>query len=155
MKLRLLGATAVFVNGGIPLIALGVRSLAENRAFSVRAMSVNGRVVGFERWEPSGGADIDEHLHYAVVRYRTAEGREIRFRGPSKDGLPRLRQGDVVRVLYDPSSPETARVDSFMGLWFSATMLCGIGAGAILVPLLTWRQARKWAKGQAETLGGN
>jgi hypothetical protein len=58
-----------------------------------------------------------------MVVYTTENGKEITFRGPSRDGLVKLNKGDTVRVLYYPDDPENARVDSFMGLWFAAAML--------------------------------
>jgi hypothetical protein len=126
----------------------------ENRAFADRATAADGKVIGFETWESGTGFDERENIHYAVVVYETADGREVRFRGPSKDGLVKLKQGDAVRVLYYPDDPKGARVDSFMGLWFGATMLIAVGAGAFIVPLLTMWQAWKWAKRQEDPRKG-
>lgn len=148
-QLAVFGAVAVlFCAGGVISIVFGIRMYRENRAFADRATAADGKVVGFETWESGTGSDERENIHYAVVVYKTADGREVRFRGPSKDGLVKLKQGDAVRVLYYPANPQAARVDSFMGLWFAATMLIAVGAGAVVVPLLTMRQAWKWAERQ-------
>jgi hypothetical protein len=85
-----------------------------------------------------------------MVLFTLEDGREIRFEGPSKDSLVKLREGDEVQVFYDPADPTIAKVDSFMGLWFAATMLAGLGAAAILIPLLTLWQAWKWCERQDE-----
>ena len=153
-QLRVLGAIVIlFGAAGVAACVFGARMYIENREFVASAAAAPGRVAGFEKWESGTGADERENITYAVVLYTTAAGQDIRFRGPSKDGLVKLRQGDAVRVLYDPAAPEAARVDSFMGLWFGATMLCCVGAGAILIPLLTLWQAWKWAKRQADGMG--
>ncbi len=133
--------------GGVVLIALGAQQYNKSQAFKSKAEVAPGRVVGFETYD-APGADLSNDIHYALVLFTLKDGREIRFRGPSKDGLVKLRKGDEVVVLYDPSDPTIARVDNFMGLWFGATMLCGFGAAAILIPLLTLWQAWKWCERQ-------
>jgi len=142
---------AAFCVGGVVLLVLGFRSYGDSRAFAAGASAAEGDVVGFETWESGTGFDERDNIHYAVVVYRAAEGREVRFRGPSRDGLVRLARGDKVRVLYHPNDPENARVDSFMGLWFAATMLWIVGGGAVVIPPLTLWQAWKWAKRQGGT----
>ncbi len=133
--------------GGVVLIALGTREYNKSQAFKASAESAPGRVFGFEIYDAPGG-DISDDIHYAMVVFALEDGREIRFRGPSKDGLVKLHKGDEVVVLYDPADPTVAKVDNFMGLWFAATMLSGFGVAAILVPLLTLWQAWKWCKRQ-------
>lgn len=133
--------------GGVVLIALGVQEYDKSQTFKAKAMSTSGRVFGFEIYDAPGG-DISDDIHYAMVVFALEDGREIRFRGPSKDGLVKLHKGDKVTVLYDPADPTIAKVDNFMGLWFGATMLSGFGAAAILIPLLTLWQAWKWCKRQ-------
>jgi hypothetical protein len=138
----------LFCAGGIVCILFGIGMYIENRAFADRAIPTEGKVAGFEKWESGTGFDRQENLYYATILYKAADGREVRFRGPSRDGLVKLKRGDSVRVLYDSANPEAARVDSFMGLWFGATMLCGLGVGAILIPLLTLWHSWKWVKRQ-------
>jgi hypothetical protein len=141
---------ALFCVGGAALAWWGWARYAATRAFVAKAAAAEGEVVGFETYDPPGGTSVRDRIHYALVRYETAGGREVRFRGPSRDGPVRLRQGQTVRVLYDPDDPTEARVDSFMGLWFAPTLLWMLGGGAILIPLLTLWQAWKWAKRQEE-----
>jgi hypothetical protein len=125
----------------------GIRMYDENRAFAARAKSAEGTVIDFER-QHTPGDDSREDTTYAIVRFATDDGRQITFRGPSVDGLAKLRQNDTVRVLYEPADPTVAKVDSYMGLWFGPTMLGGMGAGAILIPLLTLWQVWKWCEQQ-------
>jgi hypothetical protein len=137
----------LFCAGGAVLVALGFRSYWESRAFVTGARRARGKVVGFEKYDAPGVSPRDD-IHYAIVAYTTDEGREVRFRGPSRDGLIRLKTGDEPNVLYDADDPENARVDSFMGLWFAATILWAVGGGAVAIPLLTMWQAWKWVKAQ-------
>ena len=147
-QLLIFGVVTLLVSvGGVVLVLLGFGRYVDSRAFVAMATPAPGKVVGFETYDAPGGDSRDD-IHYAMVVYKTRGGREIKFRGPSRDGLVRLKRGDDVRVLYDPSDPKKARVDSFMGLWFAATMLWLIGGGALIIPPLTMWQAWKWAKRQ-------
>jgi len=134
----------IFCLAGVGLILLGVQKYRGSRAFQAEASTATGTVIGFEHWD-APGSDPQDDIVYAVVRFSTETCQEIRFRGPSQAGLEHYHRGDGVRVLYHPDRPEEARIDSFMGLWFAATMLITLGVAAIFVPLLTLRQAWKWA----------
>ena len=149
-QLIIAGALALlFCIGGVALVTLGFFKYAESRAFVTGAKEARGEVIEFETYDAPGISTWDD-IHYAMIAYRTEDGRDIRFKGPSKDGLVRLNQGDVVHVLYDPNAPQSARVDSFMGLWFATTMLWAVGGGAITIPLLTLWEAWKWVRRQEE-----
>ena len=139
--------TVLFCAVGVALIIWGFSKYIDSRDFSSGAQSARGKVVDFETYDAPGNNPRDD-IHYAMVRYKTTDGQDVLFRGPSRDGLVRLNQGDEVSVLYHPGAPEDARVDSFMGLWFAATILWGVGGGAILIPLFTMWQAWKWVKEQ-------
>lgn len=141
------GLTMLFCAGGLALIGWGFSKYIDSRDFVSGAQPAEGKVVGFETYDAPGISPRDD-IHYAMVRYETADGRDVLFRGPSRDSLVRLNQGDEVSVLYYPSAPEDARVDSFMGLWFAATILWVVGGGAIVIPLLTMWQSWKWVKQQ-------
>ncbi len=148
-EMAIAGSLAMlFCIAGTGLTVLGFHNHAEVREFVAGAESAEGRVVGFEESESGGGFNDRENILYAVVCFDTGDGREVRFRGPSQDGLEKYDAGDEVQVLYHPTDPEGARIDSFMGLWFGATMLWVVGGGAILIPLWTMWEGWKWVKRQ-------
>lgn len=143
----LLALALVFAAVGAVMIFFGFRKFNDSRGFKATASSAEGTVTGFEMYD-APGIDPREDIHYAMVRFTPEGGEAVEFRGPSRDGPVRLDEGDTVDVLYDPEDPTDARVDSFMGLWFAATMLWVVGGGAVLAPLLTFWQAWKWAERQ-------
>lgn len=63
-----------------------------------------------------------------VVVFRTAEGREVRFRSEVRSSPPSHSVGETVEVLYRPEQPAKAEINSFMSLWFVTMVLGGIGA---------------------------
>ena len=130
------------------LIILGYQKYTDSREFAAGAETAEGKVTGFEVYDDPVSLSDRDNIYYAVVTYTPQDGQEVTFRGPSRDGLVKLKKGDTVRVLYYTDDPENARVDSFMGLWFASVMLMGFGAGAILIPLLTLHQCWKWVRKQ-------
>src|SRR4029077_10521107 len=56
-----------------------------------------------------------------VVRFTTAEGREIEFFGRGGSGTS-YQEGDVVTVTYDPARPINAHIVSFIDLWLPAAV---------------------------------
>jgi hypothetical protein len=69
-----------------------------------------------------------------VVRFTTAEGREIEFFGRGGSGTS-YREGDVVTVAYDPEKPIDAHIVSFVDLWLPAVVAWGV---AILFGGCVW-----------------
>jgi hypothetical protein len=80
-----------------------------------------------------------ERVSYApVVRFTTADGREIEFhgRGGSDRGFV---QGHRVTVVYDPANPIRASIVSFVDLWLPAAAAFGV---AILFGGSAWLSRR-------------
>ncbi|PCJ58429.1 MAG: hypothetical protein COA79_12980 [Planctomycetota bacterium] len=146
--LLIMGLFAVLFNlGGIALTIWGFMFYGESSKFVAGATSTKGKVIGFEKFD-GPGTSMSEDIHYAIVLYKSHDNQEIRFRGPSKHGLVKLKHGQEVKVLYHKNKPKDARVDSFMGLWFIPTMLWLVGGGAILVPSFTMYRAWKSIRNQ-------
>jgi hypothetical protein len=135
----------LFVAGGGVLIGLGVLTHQENEAFRASAWAADGVVTSFYYEEDPAG-DPAGGTYFAVVSFELEGGEEIQFRGPAREGIIDMRLGDPVRVLYNPADPTLARVDSFMGMWFAPMMFWMVGAGAMLIPLLTIWETWKWAE---------
>lgn len=93
------GLTILFCTGGLALTIWGFSKYIDSRDFASGAQSARGKVVGFETYDAPGN-DLREDIDYAMVRYETADGQDVLFRGPSRDGLVRLNQADEVNVLY-------------------------------------------------------
>jgi Protein of unknown function (DUF3592) len=92
------------------LVGVGVRRRGESRRFAAAATRASGVVVELVSGPagPQGGVP----LTYPVVRYRTADGREVVFRSGFGSQPPLWRPGQPVTVLYDPANPEAARIET-------------------------------------------
>jgi hypothetical protein len=95
------------------------------RQFLADARTSPGRVISLEQ-SPSGRSSI----YYPIVQFRTAQGQTVTFRS-SLANVAALRQ--TVPVLYLPTSPGEARIDSYKSLWFWPTLLTGLAAVFLLV----------------------
>ncbi len=73
---------------------------------------------------------------YAVVEFRTADGEAIRFEDSTGSNPPAYRVGDAVEVLYDPQTPQSAMIDSWV-LWLPSTIVMGFGGLLAVIGGLT------------------
>lgn len=73
---------------------------------------------------------------YAVVEFRTADGEAIRFEDGTGSNPPAYRVGDAVEVLYDPQTPQSAMIDSWV-LWLPSTIVMGFGGFLAVIGGLT------------------
>jgi hypothetical protein len=74
--------------------------------------------------------DHDECYFY-VVEFEDGSGQVIHLTCPSGGAPPYYREGQQVPILYEPSRPAHAVVDSFMSLWYHVLAL--LGAGVVFV----------------------
>jgi hypothetical protein len=65
--------------------------------------------------------------YYPVIEFRTVRNEAVVFRGSVGSNPPSFRRGEQVRVLYDPTTPEIAKIDSFFQLWFLPLVLGVMG----------------------------
>ncbi|NTV47862.1 MAG: DUF3592 domain-containing protein [Chlorobiales bacterium] len=57
-------------------------------------------------------------FYYPVVEFRTESGETVQFRGGAGNaGGPQIQTGTTVDVLYDPSKPSQAQINSFVQYW--------------------------------------
>lgn len=65
--------------------------------------------------------DIERISVAPIVRFATAEGREVEFHGRGGSSTS-FEVGEVVTVVYDRSQPSRARIVSFVDLWLPASV---------------------------------
>jgi hypothetical protein len=110
------------------------------------------RVVQQERiWVSTRGTVVDNAVvacatgaSYApVVDFRTAEGRTVRFTHGVGSIPPDYEIGAEVKVFYDPTDVQNARVVSWTRLWLGPTLLISSGLLPVLIAaLVLWLVGR-------------
>ncbi len=114
----------LMVGMGVALLAIGIVLFARQILFARSAMSAVGTVVELAAQAESPGVP--------VVEFVTHDGHAVQFQGVASSPGP--AKGDTVSVLYSPADVRDAKIDSFMQLWFPATLLTGWGAAFIVLP---------------------
>ena len=104
--------------------------------FVARTEAASGVVTDLEYRRGSDGP-----TYYPVIRFRGPTGQDVFFKGRVGSNPARYARGETVTVLYDPETPEKARIDSFFQLWFGPLVLGGLGAvfGGIGCGYWSWR----------------
>lgn len=133
--------TLKLVMGAFAVLGLGmllgtIILFHSTAAFLAGARSAPGVVTELEYRRDSDGG-----TYYPLVRFRGPDGRDLVFRGQVGSSPPAYARGEAVTVLYDPATPENARIDGFFQLWFGPLILGGLGLvfGGIGLGYWTWR----------------
>lgn len=133
-KLRTTGriVTPILVLAGIAVLALGIhlgRTLFLLQSTGERAL---GTVAFLELKSTLHGS-----TYYPVVEFTIQDGATAQFRDRMGGNPPAYREGDVVRVLYFPASPqESATIDRGVLNWIVPGALCLLGGLLATVALL-------------------
>jgi len=133
-----------FVFGLFAVIGLGASIAAwlmfeSRQAFLATAQPAEGTVVELDLVRSSSGSGSgSSYSYYPIVRFRTAGGEEIQFRGRVGSNPPSYRRGERIGVLYDPQTPELAEIDGFFSLWGGVLILGLIGLVFAAVGIGHW-----------------
>lgn len=131
----------LFAAIGLGLLLGAAAVYSHTASFVSRASRAHGTVTAMLPQRSSSNGTT----YKPVVRFELAGG-QMEFADSVSSNPPAYQVGEAVSVLYLESSPNDAKIDSFMSLWFLPTLLGGMGAiflalggGLILVPALLRR----------------
>jgi len=73
-----------------------------------------------------------KHIYYhPVIEFETSEGHRHVLTYGGGSTVNRRKVGDPIEVLYDPSAPDGATVNSFMGTWAGPLAAAVLGGGSL------------------------
>jgi Protein of unknown function (DUF3592) len=127
----------VFSFVGFLLAAIGIFLFVRTRIFLGRAQEVKGTVIRMVYSHSSEGGGT----YSPVYQFRTIEGQMIEVGDSVSSNPPMFHEGQIIDVLYDPSNPQKARIKKWMSLYFTSTLLAGMGLifGGIGVVMLIFK----------------
>lgn len=138
--------SGVFSIVGIGMLLASFFVFSNTTSFIARAVEADGRVTDLERSRSSSGSGT---TYRPVVEFTAATGKRIEFVSSVGSSPPSHRVGEAVKVLYNPTNPQRARIKSFFQLWFGflivfvmGLVFAAIGLGMIVVR----RRGRKRAE---------
>jgi hypothetical protein len=124
---------------GAVFVAYAVAGLSSTRAFVRRAIRVPGRCVGLQpRTSSSSGDGGFSTNWHPVLEFRTLDGQVLVVESPFGSSPAPARPGQPVGVLYDPSAPHRARLDTATGrgtLLHVIFLVVGLLAGGVGVAI--------------------
>lgn len=104
----------------------------DTQEFLTQALVAEGKVVELVRLR-STSSDSTKYVYAPVVVFVTAGGTAIEFTSSTGSNPPGYSKGEVVEVLYKPSSPRQAKINSFFALWGVPTIVGIIGVVFFIV----------------------
>ncbi len=132
---------------GLGLLAAAFAFWRSFANFQARATRTEGTVTELSYHHSSKGGS-----YYPEVEFKTPDGRIVHFSGSTGSNPSSYSRGEHVQVLYDPASPEQAKIDSFSEKWLGPLLLGGLGLGFALIgggmlfaPLFR-RRSYEWLK---------
>lgn len=121
----------LIVCGALPILTIAVAMILYNLFLALRWEKTTGTVVGYK----SSRGNRSGVTHAEIVEFQGPDGQMIQF--SEKAYLSRFifREGQTVKVLYNPIKPTSARVNKFTTLYLAPTILTVVGFGMILFTL--------------------
>lgn len=120
---------AVFFIAGLSSIAIAGYSAWSTEQFLNRCMATEGKITGLV---PIVRSNSDQHAtrttYAPTFSFTAADGMTYSVTSTSSSNPPEFEVGDSIIVLYEASSPDQARIDSFGQLWLASIIFGGVGA---------------------------
>lgn len=121
---------------GILMVVLGAFFWFRTKNFVGIAQETKGTVTELQYDSDSEGSG-----YYSVFKFTTINGQTIEKTSNIRSNPPQHQVGQVIEVLYNPSSPNDARIKSTTNLYFVPILLSGLGVvffcmGIVMVVLL-------------------
>lgn len=108
---------------GLGLLAGGVYWTYSMKRFIANSVSTTGTVLRYNEHE-----DDDGTTYHPVVQFATDRGEEITFESSTGSSFRPYREGQEIKVRYDPAKPRHAEINTVMDLWFGPVLLIVLGA---------------------------
>ena len=127
----------VLIGAGVAGIALGGFMARREHRRSAAWKRAAGKILDVATRQITPG-----NVHYyAVVEFESSSGSR-RFESSTGQWPRRPTPGTAVKVLYDPTDPDQARIDDFTQRWFASLAVAGLGCIALALGLVVGGVAR-------------
>ena len=129
----------VFSLVGLGLLIGGYFLSQNTRQFLAVSKHARGEVIDMVREESTHGTGSKRRTsstYFPEIRFTSEDGVTVEFRGSSGSNPPSYHRGQSIDVLYNPSSPNDARINGWFELWGPAVICGGMGAFFLLIGTL-------------------
>lgn len=135
----------IFFLIGIGMIIGGIFAYRSNQQFLQSSLKSTGTVTGLDLRHSS-----DSSSYHPVVQFRTLENQVINFTSSVGSNPASYQVGETVEVNYNPTSPNSAKINDFTSNWLTVLILGLMGTlfsflGAIFpVNIIRFSRKKKW-----------
>ena len=119
-----LALPGIFLAAGLAMLSGAGHDALQTRHDIAVGTTADGAVTDLIAGSGSDG----DTVYYPRVRFVTQSGDVIEFTSSSGTSPPAFEVGEAVSVLYEPTSPGNARINSFFQLWLLPIILGGMGS---------------------------
>ena len=116
------------ITGGSICLLIAFTSILYFWHFVRTASHADGKVIRMIEQKDKD----DSTMYFPVFTFRDAEGSEHTIHSSSGSFPPDYEVGDTVPVLYSPTSPTNAKINSFFSIW-GISLITGV-LGGIYMP---------------------
>ena len=124
----------IFTLVGIVLLLITFFTFNNTQKFLDKARLTQGVVTELLPRESRDSDSKKVSTTYApVVEFITDAGETITYISSSSSNPPSYDTGESISIYYLPDSPQRAKIDGFMDLWFGTVILAGFGSLFFLI----------------------
>ena len=131
----------VFMALGAAMVYFGYYVYRDTQTIRSKGVQTTGTVLRFRRIKPlRAGEGETGSMAVPIVQFRTQDGRTIVTEGHTDSSSlfqNMCSSGKKVEIIYYPTNPHHALINTFAEIWFGPLMLWVIGLGFIFVPPFT------------------
>ena len=120
----------LFTTVGFGMLIGGFFAYQNTQSFIEKATSTEGVVTELIR---SRSSDSESYYYKPVFTFTTLSGESIEIISSTGSNPPSYSEGEIVKVLYLQSEPQSARIDGFASLWLLPLILGAMGGIFFLV----------------------
>jgi len=132
----------IFFLIGIGMLIGGIFAYRSNQQFLQSSLKSTGTVTGLDLKHSS-----DSSSYYPVVQFRTLENQVINFKSSVGSNPASYQVGETVEVNYNPTNPNSAKINDFTSNWLTVLILGLMGSVfsflGLILPVNTIRLSRK------------
>jgi len=134
----LLVGVAIFGLVGLLSLYAAWRMAANTRAFQRTAAHATGVVTALKEETSRNKDGSASHAFYPTIKFQTPNGKNMSFTADTAVDEHEFTVGEPIKVLYTPTNPQQARIDSFDSLGAGPITLGIFGAGFVIGALLIY-----------------
>lgn len=122
---------------GIGGLVMGSFAYHKTNQFVASAEQTDGKIVGIEVQHAKSGTGRNQSTsYYPRFTFQTKSGEPIEvLSSTGVSNVSTYSRGEIIPILYDPSRPMDAKINTFFQIWASTIIFFAVSMAFLLFPL--------------------